>query len=269
MTQNALINELPPVGSIVLVPLANGMFSAAIIVKQAITGDPAELSVLAVSSAWVSSKPLLPPHDALHRWLFLTHHNWKSYLEASWISHPLPSSMTIIGLTALTEEEQTLDSVCYGTWNAIALQMLLQWRWDNDREAVLSEEATEKAKIDEQRHLYAEKQRDILRTTTWDSLLAREWFTEWDAAHETALRQNARILISTLITTLKTAPKITKTLVRRQLHDCVNAFNKLDEELGFPIKTTHCEDIINALELITIVAKQPTLIHEVDNWRNW
>ena len=52
----------------------------------------------------------------------------------------------------------------------LPLQILLQWRWDHDRENVLREDIVKKEKAEEAR-LSAERRAEMLRTITLESLV--------------------------------------------------------------------------------------------------
>src|SRR5262249_9034957 len=148
------------------------------------------------------------------------------------------------------------------------LQVLLQWRWDNDREALLAQEAAKKAKRDEERRLADERRAEMLRTLTLDGISNRTWFESWGNELDGANLPEARQLVYDLVENLRNSPKLTKAIARRLLRATVENFNRLDEKNSF-IETTHREDIHEALEIVMAAARYPDLADEVEQWRDW
>jgi hypothetical protein len=277
-TKNRYTEEdLPQPGSVFFIPLKDGRFGIASVVKRVTAIDPNESTatrtiitarVLVVPSSWVGPNIQRPSDDDIRKQLVLNHHSWKNEPQAIWITEPPPADFIFAGSLQLTPEDEAKDSVTYGGWNTLCLQPLLQWRWDNDRENLLLEESAEREKVALRSRQFAEKQAEILRTTTLDDLAQRTWFTTWDAEHEILFREESVRLIKILVQELRVLPKLTKAAVRRHLRICVEAFNQLDAKDSF-IDTTHREDIIEALELIVLVTRYPNLFDAIDDWRDW
>lgn len=57
--------------------------------------------------------------------------------------------------------------------------------------------------------------------------------------------------------------------MRAVLKRCVEWFNEADEEFDGVIETEEREDIFGVLEEIAYVARQKSLVEEIDHWRNW
>lgn len=224
--------------------------------------------VLVISSPWVGSEAKRPPDEDIRNILALNHHSWENKLQTIWICEPPPNNFPFAGNLQVTEEDDALDSVAYGGWESLCIQPLLQWRWDLDREQFLLEEETDRQKLMEKARAFAEKQAEILRTTTLDSLLERCWFNKWDSEWEATARGESERLIAEFAQTLHSAPKLSKAVVRRHLRVCVEAFNRLNAASSF-IQTTHAEDIFEAMELIVSVVRHPDLADFIDEWRNW
>ena len=64
-------------------------------------------------------------------------------------------------------------------------------------------------------------------------------------------------------------PKPPKAKVRSILRRCVAWFNEADKAAGEVIETEEREDICAVLEEMAFVAKQKSLVDEIDNWREW
>jgi hypothetical protein len=60
-----------------------------------------------------------------------------------------------------------------------------------------------------------------------------------------------------------------KSDVRRLLKECVEWFNKADEQANGVIETEEREDICAVLEEIAYVARQKSLVNEIEDWRTW
>lgn len=270
-------DDLPLPGTVLLLPLSDGRFGVATILKRITDVDPTESTltrkiitsrVLAVPSMWVGVDPILPSDAEIHCRLRRSRHSCKDELGAIWISEPPPSEYTHIGSIEITAEDIAINSVTYGGWDNLCYDLLLLWRWDHDREGLLLDEAAEKERIKERYHLYAEKQAYILKNTTLENLAKRSWFDDWDDEWEKPFRQKSIYLIADLIHNLLLLPKLSKAKVRSHLHQCVKEFDKIDAQEPF-IQTTHAEDIYEAIELIAIVTKYPDLADQIDDWRDW
>jgi hypothetical protein len=57
--------------------------------------------------------------------------------------------------------------------------------------------------------------------------------------------------------------------VRAILRKCVEWFNEADKIAGGVIETEEREDICAILEEMAFVARQKSLVEEVDSWRDW
>ncbi len=270
-------DDLPCPGSVFFLPLSDGRFSIARVVRRVMGIDPTKSTikrqvvssrVLVVSSSWVGAEKVRPSHAKIRTCLVLTHHSWGGVTQATWISEPPPVEFSYAGLIPLSKEDDDIESVAYGDWKSLCLQPLLQWRWDHDRENLLLEEAVERKHAEEKRRHFSERQAEILPTLTLESLTRREWFEKWDADGEHSFRQESKLLILKLIEELDSLPKRSKSFVRNHLRQCVESFNQLDEAHSF-IQTTHAEDIVEALELIVSVARYPGLVDSIDEWRAW
>ncbi len=270
-------DDLPHVGSVFFLPLKDGRFGIARVIKCITAVDPTESTakrtiitsrVLVVPSSWVGSSVQRPFDDDIRKPLVLNHHSWTNVPQATWIAEPPPAGFIFAGLLQPTQEDEVISSHAYGNWNSLCLQPLLQWRWDNDRENLLLEEAAEREKAAVTSRLFTEKQAEVFRTTTFDDLVKKTWFESWNAEYEMTFRKDSVRLITTLVQELRSIPKLTKVVVKRHLRICVEAFNQLDTKGSFT-DTTHSEDIFEALELIVLVTRYPDLLSAIDEWRDW
>jgi hypothetical protein len=161
----------------------------------------------------------------------------------------------------------------YSTLKAANAAAEGEWRWEHDREALLAESEKVKAKAAADRAAKEERYRTRLKNLTWEKLLSETPFDRWsrsppfpshefaEAARET-IRQACRDL-------RELGPKPPKAKARAILKSCVEWFNKADQAAGGVIETEEREDICAILEEMAYVAKQKSLIEEIDEWREW
>ncbi|MGA2233809.1 MAG: hypothetical protein ABSH22_23120, partial [Tepidisphaeraceae bacterium] len=102
--------------------------------------------VLAAVSEWIGDAVPKADNPALRPILYLSHHGfrWENPPCILWVFGPIPRDFTSIGNIAPTSAEEKVvnDSpVGFAHWTYLTFQPLHQWRWDNDREAVLAEDA--------------------------------------------------------------------------------------------------------------------------------
>ena len=64
-------------------------------------------------------------------------------------------------------------------------------------------------------------------------------------------------------------PKPGRKDVRKILKQTVAWFNETDREVGYVMDTEEREDILNALEELAHLARQPILVSEIDEWHEW
>jgi hypothetical protein len=141
-------DELPKQGAVLLCPLKDGRLGACRILRCSTLGDDpyyAESMMLVAVSCWVGSKPPALDDPELRKILRPNHHNHKGELELGWLSKPPPRSFKYLGDIAPSKRELKLGPpTFYRDWTVLPEQILLQWRWDNDRRALLAEEAKKK-----------------------------------------------------------------------------------------------------------------------------
>lgn len=259
--------QLPAVGSVFLVPLADGRYGA-VRVLQHNTERPKDVNVYAVASTWIGASATRPDDAELRPSLSLTHHAWKGMPQALWIAEPPPASFLPVAPLAPSLEDEAIVSNAYSGWENFPFHILLQWRWDHDREALLAEEAAQAAQEVEERRQRNERHEEMLRTLTLENVATRTWFESWDEELDGPYLAAARAILADFIRDLTAAPKLTSSVVRKRLQATVQQFNQLDTEHQF-IETTHREDICDALEMILCAARHPDLSTSIDGWRDW
>src|SRR5579871_5520527 len=156
--------DLPPPGSVFLVPLEDGRFGAVRVLRTKSEGRYA--CAFVVPSRWIGTSAVRPSDDAIRLPLLLTHHQWANKRDAAWVCTPPPASFIPVGSIEIKAADSLIAEEVYQGWDGFPLQILLQWRWDNDREAVLAGDVAEKAKQAEARRLADERRAELLRTVT-------------------------------------------------------------------------------------------------------
>lgn len=104
-------------------------------------------------------------------------------------------------------------------------------------------------------------------------LLAEQSFARWDThppfpppEFVAAARDRIRAAVLEL---RALGQKSKKPQVRAVLKACVEWFNAKDREFGEVIETEEREDICAVLEELAFVARQRSLVDEMEAWRNW
>jgi hypothetical protein len=148
-----------------------------------------------------------------------------------------------------------------------------EWRWANDREALVAEQERVRAQQVAKRTAQEERQRNRLRGLTWEQLLGETPFERWSSSPpfppEEFTRDARNVVHDTCRALRALGSKPRKADVRRLLRECVEWFNKADEQAGGVIETEEREDICAVLEEIAYVARQKSLVDEIDDWRSW
>jgi hypothetical protein len=148
-----------------------------------------------------------------------------------------------------------------------------EWRWANDREAFVAEQEQVRAQQAARRAAQEERYKNRLRGLTWEQLLRETPFAQWSPSPpfppEEFTREARDIVHDTCRALRALGNKPRKQDVRRLLWECVQWFNKADEEAGGVIETEEREDICAVLEEMAYIAGQKSLVDEIDNWRNW
>lgn len=115
--------------------------------------------------------------------------------------------------------------------------------------------------------------RQRLKGLTWEQLLSETPFKNWENSPpypDAEFTARARAKIHETCEALRNlGPKPKKVAVRAVLKACVEWFNQADDQAGGPIETEEREDICEVLEEMAFVARQKTLVNEIDDWRTW
>jgi len=259
--------DLPEAGTVFAMPLADGRVGVCRVLRRATEDIP---RALVAASDWISSKPPPLDHPAVRKTLTISHHNWWNSPVAMWVSAPPPKEFRLIGRIAVTPEDTKAQSNSYTGWESFALHVLSQWRWDNEREAVVAEDKIKQAAQLAKRQEEMQKRTDYLSKISFSDLLAKDLFSTWDEYPPEKAKEGCQEIIRTFIRTLAAAKEpIEKRFVSSELKKCVECLNQFDAQNNNFIETIEREDICEALEDVVNAAKFPKLIEKVENWRDW
>ncbi len=211
-------------------------------------------------------------------WLKNTRFSWRGGPACRLVSIEWQNDLTdfrYVGSVDLSQADIALMSECRagGPWSGASDHAEGEWRWRNDRAAYVDEIERYRRARDERIAAEHERYRTRLRSLTWEKLLAEQAFSRWDAhppfpppEFTAAARDRIRSAVLEL-QALGQKPK--KSDVRAVLKACVEWFNARDTEFGEVIETEEREDIYKVLEELAFVARQRSLVEEIERWRNW
>jgi hypothetical protein len=230
-------------GDAFLAPLEDGRLSVCRILRTSADHD----HVLVTASPWVGTQPPDLADPRLREVLRLTHHSWRGNPEVSWVSDPVPATFARLGEIPPTDAEATANSNSNGNWEYFRLQVLLQWRWDNERDKVLAEDAEEQraaeAAREEERRAYQPRPAQTL-----EDMRPQVPFKNWAGyVDPPTLRGARRIIRETIDALIELGPGASEPAMLDEIRHCVERFNLLDEEQQF-IETVEREDICELLD---------------------
>jgi len=200
--------------------------------------------------------------------------------EPAWCCVPLDwdndlEDLRYVGTIALTQDDMRLLAACraYGPWSGASADAEGEWRWRNDRAALQAEVERSNQAREANRAAQGERYKKRLKTLTWAKLLEEQPLPRWNEHPPFpppdfvgAARERIR---STILELQALGPRPSKAMVRATLKACVEWFNAKDAEFRNVIETEEREDILAALEELAVVARQRSLLREIDEWREW
>ena len=243
-------SQLPPAGSAFLFPTADGRLAVCRVLRVAKSPEWIKSHrrlCLVATSPWIGYE--LPPLDApvLREILHLTHHSWKNQPHIVWTMGPPTAAFKLIGIISPTAAERKLTSDLFAYWSCD--EPLGQWSWDHEREAVLELNAAEARYEERHRDLLVAERKTYLKTVTLEHLANTKYFQGW--LRSCALfAELSRSMIAEAIHKLQALGlKSTKDEQLAVLHECVAAFNELNQRENFMCSDKN-EDICRVLEAL-------------------
>lgn len=273
MARKQVKPTLPPEGVAFAFPLEDGRYSVCRVLRtHTIEGDTSlrDPCVLAVGSVWIGAALPDVQDPALRPILHLTHHAWKNEPLRFWISDPVPSDFVLLGTIDPTPEEQAIPCLKFGFWRSITGQVLRQWQWDHDPEAVRAADEAKKAE-EAQRRAREQRIRDeYLQSITLEQLAKHRFFPTWkDSPDKEAIRASRQIMKQTVKDLLKLGPDAPEADKLAVLQACIERFNEVDAELDHFIDTLEREDICEEFEAIVHACGMGAHKDLEDEWREW
>jgi hypothetical protein len=262
--------DFPQPGTILAFPLADARFGTCRVVRIDTPEHSDALCALVILTEYIGSMSPRLEDPAVARRLLLNHHSWSNDPHVFWDDEPPPSSFQRVGIVPPDQEEATRDRIAFTSWNSLPLQRLLQWRWEYDREALLAEEALEKAEEEKRIRAEAERRAAILARTSLPSIQERKTlFPRWKEDVPIATIREIEEPIRVFIAAVIAMKNPTGRDITRELRVCAKALNKYDRENNHPIESIERDDIFELYEEILSVARHPDIIEKLDQWRDW
>jgi len=260
------LEDLPEAGSVFVVPLADGRVGVCRVLQRNRLDVP---RVLIAASDWIATEPPPLGHPAVRRILVLNHHNWTDKQDLTWVSEPPPKEYRKLGCIPVLMKDMKAQCNSYGGW-ACGIQILMQWRWDNEREKVLAEDEVKKAGDLAKRTEAKQKREEYLSALTFSKLLAKDLFPTWEDYPPEAAKEGCRRIIRAFIQKLaESKAPLERALVAGELKKSVEELNQLDTEHKHFIETIEREDLCEVLDEVLHAAKFPELTDDIENWRDW
>jgi hypothetical protein len=260
------LTDFPEDGTVFAVPLENGQIGVCRVIRKKVDGVPCAL--VAVSD-WIGNEPPQLNDSVVRRILIKNFLNWKNDPEIIWVLMPPPKEFRRLGIIEVLPEEKKMDSPWHGGWNFPG-KILTQWRWENDRKAVLAEYAEKNALESAKRKEAIQKRAKYLAEISFSELLEKDLFPTWDDYPPEAIKKGCEQIIQLFIRTLDTAKRpLTRNFVTKELKKCIEELNQFDSKNNNFIETVERDDLCEVLEEIVNAAKFPDLIEKVEDWKDW
>lgn len=187
-----------------------------------------------------------------------------------WVSTSPPASFAVLGVSEPLWSDAEIDSNSYGPWEFLQIQVLSEWRWKYDREAVLSEDMARAEVMAAQAAERRVQREKYLASVTLDDLLSKELLAEWERYPPEEEKEGSRRILRTFIQSLKAdGTPADPDIALLHLESCVVELNRFDAEHDHFIETVEREDLCSVIEEILYAAKVPKLFEEIDEWRDW
>ncbi|MBM3966581.1 MAG: hypothetical protein FJ308_16180 [Planctomycetes bacterium] len=264
--------SLPEAGAAFVYRLADGRYGVCRVLRQSHGNDRwlGGLAVLVATSAWIGKKSPAPTDPALRPILHVTRHNPKGVIELTWINDPVPRGFKTLGVIPPTNEERKMKCSALSGWETCPIMLLGQWRWENDRKALLADEALEAKKEAE---ALAARFNEIDRTRksiTLEQLSRRRFFANWKhMPPKEAIRASRETMKKAVKAMIALGPSSTKAKRKKVLKECIEDFNKLDRTMNRFIETSERDDICTEFDLLVHACGLGDLDSLADEWRDW
>jgi hypothetical protein len=265
--------SLPVRGDTFVMPLADGRLGACRVLRSAEAHEDNFTepdSLLVAATPWIGTESPDLGEPLLRSILVLNHHNWDNSALLHWVSGPPPKTFRHLGNIPPSARQEEPSSFAFSSWESFPLQVLLQWRWDHDRAAVLAEDE-QRARELELAQQQATAQANLRRATlTYAQLRKERPFQGWEGyVAPDILRAARRLFRDTIDALVALGPEPLEAAVLDVLRHCIERFNELDEEHDHFIGTIEREDICEHFDELVHVSGLEDYDDLVDRWRDW
>lgn len=264
---------LPEAGQVFAFPLADGRFGTCRVLRSMTEKEAKEYGakcVLVACSTWIGDSIPSTPTEQMRETLHLTHHSWKGKPELFWVSSAVPAKYVLIGTLEPTDKESRLKCDTSGGWEGCAIQVLAQWRWDNEREEVLKRDAEVQAALAAKQAANEEALEKSRKAITLRELTKYKFFESWDDYPPAkTIRASRKIMKETVQALIELGEKAAESDRLQLLQTCIEQFNELNTAQGDFIETSVREDICDEFELIVYACGLGHVKDMADQWRDW
>lgn len=264
---------LPSRGEAFLMPLSDGRYGVCRVIRRS---DPEEEKrqdgrhALVAASSWIGEEAPDVNEPRLRDILALNHHSWDNMLEVNWVSDPVPDSFRRLGTIEPTHDEERMECVSYCGWESFPLQVYLQWRWDNERETVLQEDARQGELREREREESAKRRQEYLDGLTLEGLKKKRRFSEWKGyPPDKAIAACRRVFHDTIDSIVELGANPKRRAILTVLRRCVERLNELNEQYDHFILTFEREDLCEEFDEIVHASGLRGYKDLADRWREW
>jgi hypothetical protein len=231
---------LPEVGDVYCFPLEGDRWGVCRILRRESERHGYQDIALTELSAWIGDEPLEAVSQELRKPLKLTHHSWKKRPYQTWTRKPVPAEFRLIGKLPPRAADRKVECNTFGGWPHYPRQRHLQWRWDNERRAVLAEDEAKEAAT-RARKAKAEAERVV---PTLAELATQVRLRAWEGFVKKKVLFASHQILAQAIQELRTrGPGLSQEQVFEVIQRGVEAFNALDVKHGPFIDTQMREDL--------------------------
>lgn len=265
--------ELPLPGAVFLAPLEDGRCGCCSVLRDSTNVKSPRMglpNVLVAACNWIGAEPPSISDRELRSILHLNHHGWEGKPKIDWVFEPPPAEFRFLGVVKPNWRERRMQSDSFDCWENFPLQIMLQWRWDNDREALLAEEAKRDSHRTRQDEAEAVARKQHLASLTLDRLLADRRFLNWEESHKPEVVRASQQIFQDAIRSIRAlGSEPNEGEVFSCLRRCIERFNDLNEEYSHFIETLEREQICECFEELVHAAGFGHHAGLADRWREW
>jgi hypothetical protein len=263
-------SSLPKPGDAFLMPLADGRFGFCHIVDipAKVLGKRNSGHVIVEASSWVGNSAPDLNDPQLRKTLIQTHHGWGPNTWRVFVRSPLPDTFQKLGTIPVRDTKPA--AAIFTHWEALATEVLTEWRWRHDRLALLLEEQEAAIRSKAEHEQAAKQQQAALDQLTLTSLKKKLRFTSWKGDRpDKAIAACRKLFRDTVDGLISLGPKPKKRDVAKVVRNCVEELNSLDERYNGFIETGEREELCREIDELVYVAGLGGCNGLADRWRDW